>query len=249
MRYYGVTDKGLVRKTNQDNYVIASNEIGDVFAVVCDGIGGGRAGDVASKLAIDYFSEVFSENKGFKDKEDVIMWIRYHMKKANDVIFSKSTTSSILKGMGTTFVGVLLCKVGKFIVNIGDSRVYSVTENSFFKPLTTDHTLVQDLIQAGEITAQEAEFHPKKNVLTNALGVWDNIRIDIDECKEKVKSFLICSDGLYGYIGHEVIEKIMLSNELGTTLKVRKLLNTALRAGGFDNITIILIELEAGDNR
>lgn len=249
MRYYGVTDKGLVRKTNQDNYVIASNEIGDVFAVVCDGIGGGRAGDVASKLAIDYFSEMFSENSGFKDKEDVVTWVRYHMKKANDIIFSKSTTSSVLKGMGTTFVGVLLCKVGRFIINIGDSRVYSVTEDNRFKPITTDHTLVQDLIQAGEITKEEAEFHPKKNVLTNALGVWDNIRIDIDECVDKVKSFLICSDGSYGYIGHEVIEKIMLSNELGTTLKVRKLLNTALRAGGFDNITIILIELEVGDDR
>ncbi len=179
MKYYGITDKGLVRKTNQDNYVIAFNEMGDVFALVCDGIGGGQGGDVASKIAIDYFSEVFSENQGFLDVQSAQTWIRYHVGKANDLIFSKSTTSSNLKGMGTTLVGVLLSKVGRFIVNVGDSRVYCVFENIEFKPITDDHTLVQDLLRNGEITLKEAEFHPKKNVLTNALGVWDHARVDI----------------------------------------------------------------------
>ncbi|MFV0552201.1 MAG: Stp1/IreP family PP2C-type Ser/Thr phosphatase [Anaerorhabdus sp.] len=249
MRYYGVTDKGLVRKTNQDNYVIASNEVGDVFAIVCDGIGGGKAGDVASKIAIDYFSEVFSENKGFKDRQDVVIWIRYHISKANDLIFVKSTTTNVYKGMGTTFVGVLLCRVGRFVVNIGDSRVYCTYPDGRFIPVTKDHTLVNDLLKTGEITKEEAEFHPKKNVLTNALGVWDNVRIDIEEHPESISSFLICSDGLYGYVEHDVIKKVMTSKELSTTLKVRNLLNKALRVGGYDNITIILIELEASDNR
>ncbi|MEG0076932.1 Stp1/IreP family PP2C-type Ser/Thr phosphatase [Anaerorhabdus sp.] len=249
MRYYGVTDKGLVRKTNQDNYVIASNEVGDVFAIVCDGIGGGRAGDVASKIAIDYFSEMFSENKGFRDEEDVIRWIRYHLLKANDIIFTKSTTSNVYKGMGTTFVGVLICKIGRYVVNIGDSRVYCAYPDGRFVPVTKDHTLVNDLLKTGEITKEEAEFHPKKNVITNALGVWDNVRIDIDPHPEKINSFLICSDGLYGYVEHEVIYKIMMSKELSTTLKVRNLLNKSLKVGGYDNVTIILIELEANDNR
>lgn len=249
MRYYGVTDRGLVRKTNQDNYVIASNEVGDVFAIVCDGIGGGRGGDVASKIAIDYFSEVFSENNGFTDRDEVFNWIRFHVAKANDQIFVRSTTTSIYKGMGTTFVGILLCKVGRFIVNIGDSRVYGAYPDSKFTPLTQDHTLVNDLLKTGEITQEEAEYHPKKNVLTNALGVWDSVRIDIHEHTGPISSFLICSDGLYGYVDHDVIKKVMVSKELSTTLKVRNLLNKALKAGGYDNITIILIELEAGDIR
>ncbi|MGB4613576.1 MAG: Stp1/IreP family PP2C-type Ser/Thr phosphatase [Erysipelotrichaceae bacterium] len=249
MRYYGVTDKGLVRKSNQDNYIISTNKVGDVFAIVCDGIGGGRAGDIASKMAIDYFSEVFSQNSGFIDIEETKTWVRYHISKCNEKIYIKSSTTNIFRGMGTTLTGVLITKSGKLVINIGDSRVYAVDGYGIFRQLTQDHTLVQDMVRHGEITEQEALYHPKKNVLTNALGVWSNVRVDIDEYPEKFYDILVCSDGLFGYVKEEEIEKVMLTDELTTTLKVRKLLNLAIKAGGYDNITIIIIELGDGDNR
>ncbi|MFV0479080.1 MAG: Stp1/IreP family PP2C-type Ser/Thr phosphatase [Anaerorhabdus sp.] len=248
MRYYGITDQGLIRETNQDNYVTASNENGDVFALVCDGIGGGRGGDVASKMTIDFFSEVFSKNQGFKSEEEVVAWIQEKVKEANDSVFTKAAGSRQLKGMGTTMVGVLLTSVGRFIINIGDSRVYSLKKEDF-KQITHDHTLVEDLLSSGEITAEEARVHPKRNVLTNALGVWDKARVDITKYEEEAQAFLVCSDGLYGYLDHEEIKKVMLSQSLTTGRKVQKLLKLALDVGGYDNITMILIELEAGDGR
>lgn len=247
MRYYGVTDKGLVRKTNQDNYLISTNTCGDVLAVVCDGIGGGKAGDVASKMAIDYFSEIFSIHNGFHDIEEARTWIRYHISRCNEKIYLKATNTNIYRGMGTTLSAVLISKVGKLIINIGDSRVYAVKNKGVFEKLTQDHTLVADMLKHGEITEQEAVNHPKRHVLTNAMGVWSNVRVDIDYLEEDVLEFIICSDGLYGYIKHELIESVMLNKELTTALKARRLLNFALRAGGYDNITIIIIELKAGD--
>ena len=249
MRYYGVTDRGLVRKNNQDNYLISTNSCGDVLAIVCDGIGGALAGDVASKMAIDYFSEIFSTNTGFNDIEEARTWIRYHISRCNEKIYLKATNSTIYKGMGTTFSAILISKVGKLIINIGDSRVYAVNKDGILKRMTQDHTLVQDMLKHGEITEQEALNHPKRHVLTNAMGVWSNVRVDIDYVSESLMEVLICSDGLYGYINHSLVEDVMLSFELTTALKARRLLNYALKAGGYDNITIIIIELKVGDNK
>ena len=121
MKCYGATDIGLVRSSNQDSYVIATNEAGDVFALVCDGIGGGNSGDVASQTAIHYFSEVFSSNRGFRDEQEALTWIRYQVRKANDEIFSLASTKKEYQGMGTTLTGVLLIPQGSYVVNIGDS--------------------------------------------------------------------------------------------------------------------------------
>lgn len=243
MRYYGITDKGLIRETNQDNYVTASNEVGDVFALVCDGIGGGNGGDVASKIAVDYLSEKFSKCNGFESDDDVRDWMNKTIRETNNLIFSKSLLSKQLKGMGTTLVGVLITKSAKYIINIGDSRVYCLNNNDFIQ-ITTDHTLVEDLLKSGEISVEEANVHPKKNILTNALGVWENVKIDIDKYNKDADSFLICSDGLYGYTDHNKIKDVMLNRSLSTIRKVKQLLKIALDAGGYDNITMILIELE-----
>lgn len=241
MQIFGVTDVGAVRKINQDNYVVAYNEVGDMLAIICDGIGGGNAGDVASKCAIDYFSDVFSKHQGFRDIEDIKVYIRYHVRKANDLIFMKSVTSKKYRGMGTTFVALLRSKFGDFMINIGDSRIYAKIDDKL-QQITVDHTYVQDLVNSGEITAEMALNHPKKNVLTNALGIWDNVRIDIEQVQQKSDGYLICSDGLYGYVEHYAMEEIM-NKKITTSLKVRRLLNLALKNGGYDNITIIVIEL------
>ncbi len=246
MKVVGITDRGLVRTTNQDSYVLATNEKGELLALVCDGIGGNNSGDVASQEAIQYFSDAFSKNRGFKDAQDVETWLLYHARKANDAVFSKSVTKKEYYGMGTTLVGILISKVGYFSINIGDSRAYAYNLFDEFYCLTVDHTLVRDMLNHGEITVEEMKNHPKKNVLTNALGIWNDVRADIQQIHDEVKIFLVCSDGLHSYVEESRIVEILKDENLSLQKKCKRLLNSALFAGGPDNITILLVETEGG---
>lgn len=244
MKYYGMSDKGKIRKTNQDSYVIATNEAGDLFAIVCDGIGGNLGGDVASRLAINYFSVAFSNTKGFKTSNAVKKFLREGIQEVNTLIFETGKENPKLHGMGTTLCGILLCHAGRFVVNVGDSRAYSFSHNGQFTQLTMDHTLVNDMIMHGELTPEQAKNYPKKNVLTNAIGVWETVRSDIDTHLEDMDGVLLCSDGLHSYVDQSVIRSIVLDAQIDPILRVRKLVKASLDAGGFDNVTAILIDLE-----
>lgn len=247
MKYFGLTDRGKLRKTNQDSYTIASNRAGDVFAVVCDGIGGGKGGDIASRLAVTHFSMAFSNNEGFKDDQQVRRWLEIEIPAANEEIYRTGQRTPELKGMGTTLTGVMITSVGRFVINVGDSRTYAYYSDDTMKVLTTDHTLVNDMLRHGELTPEEAKNYPRKNVLTNALGVWEKSRFDIERHDEAVNGFLICSDGLHGYVDEGVIRSIVLNRMMDPALRVRRLYAEAMNAGGFDNITAILIDLEGDE--
>ncbi len=247
MKYYGITDRGKLRSTNQDNYVIASNTAGDVFAIVCDGIGGGKGGDVASRMAVSHFSMAFSITEAFTDEAVVRNWLEKEIRSCNSEIYTTGRKYEELRGMGTTFCAMLFCKAGRFVINIGDSRTYSYSLNGQYTQITDDHTLVNDMIRLGELTKEEAENYPRKNVLTNALGVWDHVRWDITRDDRKVSGYLICSDGLHGYVSEETIKSILMNHTLDPALRARKLLLAALDVGGFDNVSVILIDLEGDD--
>ncbi len=244
MKTYGSTDKGLVRTTNQDSYVIASNECGDLFCVVCDGIGGSKGGDVASSTAVRYFSTAFSENRGFASEAELLKWLKTNIRKANDEIFTLSTTRRQYHGMGTTMVALMLTGIGNYVVNIGDSRCYALFENSQFAQLSEDHTLVQEMLNKHEITQEQAKNHVRKHYITNALGVWNEAKFDVMHIKDKVDLFLLCSDGLHGYVEDAVIEKVLKDTRLDAKKKQQRLMDLALLAGGMDNITILLIQME-----
>ena len=245
MKYFGATDKGKIRKTNQDSYVIVTSSANEVLAIVCDGIGGGQAGDVASSIAVGHFSEVFSNNQGFLDAKDAKAWLKKEISAANMKILTLGNEQSNLKGMGTTLTGVLLSSNGTFVINIGDSRTYSFSKKAKrLDQLTMDHNLANDMLMHGEITKEEAKNFPKKNVLTNALGVWETVRMDIDTHSEELDGFLICSDGLHGYVPKEEIENILFDTSMEPSRKVKKMIKKALDAGGYDNVTVILIDLE-----
>ena len=244
MKYYGITDKGKLRKTNQDNYVIATNESGDVFAIICDGIGGNRGGDIASQLAVSYFSEAFSRTSSFNDEYEIRRWIRTHVELANKKIYDTSQARPILKGMGTTLCGVLITEKSCFVVNVGDSRAYAYYKDGSFKQITVDHTLLNDMLMRGDITKEEAKDFPQKNVITNALGVWENVRCDITIQPDNIEGFLLCSDGLHGYVSERRISTIVKDTESAPSRRVRKLIKCGLDAGGFDNVTAIIIDLE-----
>lgn len=244
MKYYGTTDKGKLRKTNQDNYVIATNQSGDVFAIICDGIGGNRGGDIASQLAVSYFSEAFAKTYSFQDDYEIRRWIRQNVDYANKRIYETSQARPILKGMGTTLCGVLITQKNCYVVNVGDSRVYAYYYDGSFKQITIDHTLLNDMLMHGEITQEEAKDFPQKNVITNALGVWENVRCDITTQPENIQGFLICSDGLHGYVSERRISTIVKDVDSDPARRVRRLIKASLDAGGFDNVTAIIIDLE-----
>ena len=245
MKYFGATDKGKIRKTNQDSYVIVTSSANEVLAIVCDGIGGGQAGDVASSIAVGHFSEVFSNNQGFLDAKDAKAWLKKEISAANMKILTLGNEQSNLKGMGTTLTGVLLSNSGTFVINIGDSRTYSFSKkNKRLDQLTMDHNLANDMLMHGEITKEEAKNFPKKNVLTNALGVWESVRMDIDTHSEEIDGILISTDGLHGYVPKADIENILFDTSMDPSRKVKKMIKKALDAGGYDNVTVILIDLE-----
>ncbi len=248
MKYFGLTDRGKLRKSNQDSYVIASNRAGDVFAVVCDGIGGGRGGDIASRLAVTHFSMAFSQNEGFDDESQLRRWLGLEIPASNEEIYRMGRRTEELKGMGTTLTGVMLTSVGTYVVNIGDSRTYAYYSDGSFVQMTVDHTLVNDMLRHGDLTEEEARNYPRKNVLTNALGVWEKARFDLDRMERKADGFLVCSDGLHGYVDEAVIRSIVLNRDIDPAIRVRRLYGEAMNAGGYDNITAILIDLE-GDER
>ncbi|MBR2989915.1 MAG: Stp1/IreP family PP2C-type Ser/Thr phosphatase [Solobacterium sp.] len=244
MKYYGITDKGIKRANNQDNYVIATNLSGEVFAIVCDGIGGAKGGDIASGIAVTELSVAFSQTYAFTEYRNMKAWINHRIGEVNRKIKETGRENEELAGMGTTLTGALITHAGTFVINIGDSRTYSYTNSGHLHQLTRDHTLINDMLLHGEITVSQAENSTNKNVLSNALGVWDTVRCDIELHTEPFDGLLLCSDGLHGYVDHEVMEQIVTDHQNDPSLRTRRLLQEALKAGGFDNITIVIVDLE-----
>ncbi len=243
MKHFGKSDIGLIRKTNQDSYMIAHNDAQEIIGLVCDGIGGGKAGDVASKLAVTSFCEAFSKARAFSSKNDLVEWVEKQLNLTNDLIFSDSTTDDKLHGMGTTLVGFYSGKAGNIVFNIGDSRAYFLDNKSKIVKLTLDHTLAQELLKNGEISEKEAENHPNKNVLTNALGVMGKIKVDFFSVPQSKGYVLLCTDGLHGLVDQNEIENIIKEPLQTIQAKVKKLIKEANNNGGYDNITAVLFDL------
>lgn len=240
MKCYGVSDRGLVREQNQDSFFISSNDHQDLMAVICDGIGGGAAGDVASSMAVTYMQKAFEKAPSFQNDGEVKRWLSDVIHGANDTIFMQSAKSKTQKGMGTTMVGTLILKDGSsYIFNVGDSRLYGFYDDLIL--LTEDHNLASDLMKAGEISEEEALSHPKRHLLTNALGIWDEMKIDINKIKNTYRYLLICSDGLHGYVPETAMMSVFLEDS-DIKSKADTLVELSKQAGGYDNVSVILIK-------
>lgn len=235
MEVVGKSDIGLVRKQNQDSIYYGRNESGEILAIVCDGIGGGNAGDIASSIGVSVLKAAF-ENKHTNDHK---LWIKESVDCANEAILKEAKNADEYEGMGTTLVGVLVTNELTYLFHLGDSRVYML-KNDKLSLLTQDHNLASDLLKAGEINEEEASNHPKGALLTNALGIWEHANVEINCIKNDYQLLLICSDGLHGYVAKDDIYHVLMSSDDLTT-KVDKLINQSKLAGGFDNISIILI--------
>ena len=148
--------------------------------------------------------------------------------------------------MGTTCVGILRSGNRTFSFNVGDSRVYALYDDGF-SCVTQDHSYIADLLRKGSITAEEAKVHPARNMLTNALGVWDRIRIDIDRLKEDYQALLVCSDGLQGYVSEDTIRMVLSEDGHTAEEKARLLVQLANDMGGYDNVTVVVVQKEADE--
>lgn len=240
MKSFYLTDAGKVRSHNEDSVIIVRNQNDDYLLAVADGMGGHRCGEVASSIAISYLGKHFQETFRNMNKEDAVEWIRQSVKEINRLIFNHAEEHPESKGMGTTLVLAISTNDYVLFGNIGDSSGFAMKDNHIHK-ITYDHTLVNLLVTAGELTEEQAKDHPKRNVLMKALGANDPIEIDIFDCDIEVSDILLCSDGLTNMLDQESIERVLLS-DYSVEDKVIRLIKKAINRGGTDNVSVAYLE-------
>ena len=228
-----------MRKSNQDAFKVNTLPDGGGWAVVCDGMGGANGGNVASKMAIDIISSNIIEN--YRDKSDdnsIRNLLISGISSANTQIYEKACADPALEGMGTTVVCVLLAGGVAHIAHAGDSRAY-LFNNEEFTAVTKDHSIIQTMLENGQLSEDEARTHPKKNIITRAVGVDDKIDVDYTEVYLKDDdALLICTDGLTNYVTPDDIYKC-IKRDIKRAPK--NLVALANKNGGGDNITVVLI--------
>ncbi len=239
MNVYGITDRGLVRKQNQDCYDSCTLEDG-VFAVVCDGMGGARGGNIASQMAVDYVIDVVEHS----DPAEPGAVMNDALAQANEAVLQRSLSDPDCSGMGTTLVAAWLQNnLHGFVLNVGDSRAYHVS-SSGIRQITRDHSLVAELVARGKITPEEARTHPNKNIITRALGTDRHTAGDLFEVElEPDECILLCSDGLSNVVTEQEILYEVLHGGAANSC-CQRLLEIALQRGAPDNVTVVLIEAD-----
>ena len=245
MESYFLTDTGRVREHNEDSVTILKNINGEYLLAVADGMGGHKAGEVASSMAINHLTKEFDLLDSIGDKKEAIKWIRKQVEDINNEIFAYTNENEKSKGMGTTLVLALYTKDYLLFGNIGDSSGFVLKNNELFK-ITKDHTLVNLLVKNGELTEEEAKNHPKKNILMRALGANNPIEVDIFLVEEEVDGIFLCSDGLTTMLNKEQIEKVLSQNN-SLEENIIKLIRKANVRGGLDNISIACLTFKEGE--
>lgn len=245
MNLFGLTDIGLVRKSNQDSYAFRTLDEELAIVVVCDGMGGAQAGNVASAVAVESFAAALEDacKEGLPpDTERKQELVRMACHTANTKVHELSCSNPEYEGMGTTLVGALILSHEIYVVNVGDSRCY-IHSAGALNQITLDHSLVQTLVDIGDITPEEARTHPKKNLITRALGIDETVKADVFRVERKEgEKLLLCSDGLSNVVTDDVMQ-----SELGQDAALEniatKLLTLAVEQGAPDNVTVVLAQL------
>ena len=229
MKVYSITDIGRVRPINEDSCY--APQPGEQFCAVADGMGGHNAGEVASAMAVKVFSEYMRDVQVLTPEA-----LRASVARANDAIFRASQESEQVSGMGTTFSALAMRGANAFIAHVGDSRIYLIRHGAIMQ-VTMDHTLVAEMVLKGLITVREARVHPRRNIITRALGTDPRVEIDILQLElRRGDVFFMCTDGMTNHVPEREILHVTLS-AADWDSKLRRLVGTALNNGGSDNIT------------
>lgn len=232
------TDIGHQRKENQDRVAKFTAPDGNLLVVVADGIGGNRSGDVAAQITVDHLGRQFQAASPNSSLE-AIRWFAREVQLINDKILQKSTENPKYQGMGTTLVAAIIFDQAMVVANIGDSRGYVLHDN-LLTQVTIDHSLVNELVKHGDITEEEARNYPQNNIITRAIGVSADARIEVNRFDLGAgDQILLCSDGLSKMITREQMMGV-LESDLSLTEKCSQLVKMANEAGGPDNITVLI---------
>lgn len=240
---WGMTDKGIVRRENQDSCAYDIIEEGKLtWGVVCDGMGGAKAGDVASKMAVEAFCTQMDQLGDLEGPPPAEALLRTATEDANRVVYLKAQTDADCIGMGTTLVGLILQEATLWVVNVGDSRAYRITKGGI-RRITRDHSVVEDLVARGDLTPEQARSHPQKNLITRALGTSSRVKADLfQETVSPGDAILLCSDGLVNQVtDQEICQEIQAG---GTAQEIcQRLVTRTLDSGAPDNVTVVLFQL------
>ncbi len=239
---FGLSDVGCVRELNEDCFCIHGFDDGRErgFCILADGMGGHNAGEVASQTTVRIIAEELTKLLDSDLGSEIPSKLLEAVERANDKVYNMSVNNSIHNGMGTTVVAVFILDGAAYIANIGDSRAYAIREDELLQ-ITTDHSIVEELVQRGTITREEARRHPQKNIITRAVGTDSVVRADVFEYNySQGDTLLLCSDGLCTMVEDSEIFNIM-TQEKNSEDMVCKLVDTAKKNGGVDNITVICI--------
>ncbi|WP_397326775.1 Stp1/IreP family PP2C-type Ser/Thr phosphatase [Paenibacillus sabuli] len=235
------SDVGRVRTVNEDRAWASLAEDGGAVAIVADGMGGHQAGDVASELAVEAFRESLASFGGKVSPDEAKARLAEALKRANGIVYDMASQNEQYHSMGTTVVAVLQQRNYAVVGHIGDSRAYLI-EGGQIRQLTEDHTLVGELARSGQITPEEAAVHPRRNVLTRALGTDPQVEADVQEIAwQPGCMLLLCSDGLSNMVSDQEIVQTLEASDLDLDAKAEQLVELALQAGGDDNITVVLL--------
>ena len=243
MKSLYITDSGRVRSHNEDSVTIVKNAASEHLMIVADGMGGHRAGEVASSMVVTQIGSKFKALSTIGTKIDAINWLKDNVQEINNNIIKYSEDHPESMGLGTTCVMALLTKDFLLFVNIGDSSGF-VFKNGKLKKITRDHTLVNFLVETGDLSEAEAVNHPKKNVLMKALGAADQCEIDIFEVETDIDAIMLSSDGLTNMLSQDQIEKVLNETEITVEDKLIKLIKKCNVRGGTDNISIAYLVKE-----
>lgn len=238
------SDIGRVRQVNEDQSWVGQLNNGVTLAIVADGMGGHQAGDVASQKAVDAFRSMLEQSAAKADLslQEGKMLIRQAISQANEAVFELASRNERYYNMGTTIVAALVKQDNAIIGHVGDSRAYKITEGVITQ-LTNDHTLVNELVKSGQLSADEAAHHPRRNVLTRAVGTDSHVDIDIQAVEWSPQDvLLLCSDGLSNMVSEQQMLQTVTTEQLGLEARADHLIQLALHAGGDDNITVVLLQ-------
>ena len=245
MRSSALTDVGLKRNMNQDFVYASDQKVGclDNLYIVADGMGGHNAGDMASRCAV----ETIVDYIGSAAAAPPVRLLTEAVKAANEAVYERSTTDRKLEGMGTTLVAATVQKNCLYVANVGDSRLYILDEDEIVQ-ITRDHSLVEEMVRAGQLAREKARNHPEKNVITSAVGMKTLPRIDcFDASLYPGDIILMCSDGLTNMLEDEQILRFVHAKE-NLSEAAQKLIDEANRNGGSDNISVILASPDEGED-
>ena len=240
MKFASKTDIGRQRRSNQDSYAAGELAMGVAWAVVCDGMGGANGGSIASTLAVKTISEQISASwRQGMGSNSICNLLKSAVAAANINVFDMSKSVESLSGMGTTVVATLISGNIAHIVHAGDSRAYKISHNKIVQ-VTRDHSIVQTMIENGKLSEAGARVHPRKNVITRALGVDEILEVDYNEVElREGEGLMICTDGLTNFVLEEDINKTIAAYPFFEYPE--KLIELANRNGGGDNITVVAI--------